>query len=314
MAENTNQPGEQQPRAKKRLPAGFIVIVALLIGLLGFMSWLYIDQKQTTQQITRELSAEKDSLQTQLQDIKSGYDSLQTDNDTLNEKLDQEKERIDDLLTEIKRVKASNYTRIKELKDEVQTLRQIAQSYVRQIDSLNQANKKLVAENQRVKQEMQQVRQTKEQLEQEKDSLSETVNRASILRAENISAIPINDRGKEKYKVDKVNKIKVCFTIDENVVAEKGDRYAYIRIAAPPEGYILTNSEKNLFEFNGKKLIYSARRPFEFSGEARNLCIYFDVNGTLDPGKYDVFVFTEGYEIGKTDFELEESFWDKLAN
>jgi len=308
MAENTNQYGEAQSHGKK-LSAGIIVIIALLVGLLGFVSWLYIDQRNTTQQITRELAAEKDSLQVELKDIKTGYDSLKTDRDTLNERLDQEKEKIDDLLSEIQRVKATNYTRIKELKDEVQTLRKVAKSYVRQIDSLNRANKKLLAENKRVKQEMQQVKQSKQQIEQEKDSLNETVNRAKILRAENVNAVPINDKGKEKYKVDKVNKIKVCFTIDENVVAEKGDRYAYIRIAAPPEGFILTNSEDNLFEFNGKKLVYSARRPFEYKGEARDLCIYFDNKGELQPGKYEVFVFTDGYEIGQTAFELEESGW-----
>ena len=141
MAENTNQPGEQPSKQRKGLSAGIIVVIALLVALLGFMSWLYIDQKQTTQQITRELSAEKDSLQSELKNIKVSYDSLKTDSDTLREKLDEEKGRIDDLLTEIRRVKATNYTRIKELKDEVNTLRKIAQSYVRQIDSLNQANK-----------------------------------------------------------------------------------------------------------------------------------------------------------------------------
>jgi peptidoglycan hydrolase CwlO-like protein len=308
MAENTNQQGEGQSKSKK-LSAGILFIIILLVGLLGFMSWLYIDQKQTTQQITRELSAEKDSLQSELKTIRVGYDSLQTDNDTLNEQLDQEKERIDNLLSEIRQVKATNYTRIKELKDEVSTLRKIAKSYVRQIDSLNQANKKLRAENQRVRQQIQQVEQSKQQLEQEKDSLTETVNKAKVLRAENISATPINDRGKEKHKVNKINKIKVCFTIEENVVAKPGDKYAYIRIAAPPEGFILTNSEDNLFDFNGKKMVYSARRPFEYTGKATDMCVYFDSKGELKPGEYDVYIFADGYEIGNTSFKLEESGW-----
>jgi FtsZ-binding cell division protein ZapB len=309
MAENNNQTGDQTPKRKKRLPAGIIVVIGLLVLLLGFMSWLYIDQKQTTQEITTELSAEKDSLQSELKNIKVSYDSLKTDSDTLREQLDQEKERIDDLLSEIRQVKATNYTRIKELKEEVKTLRSIAKSYVRQIDSLNRANKQLTAENKRVKQQIREVRESKQELELEKDSLSETVNKAKILRAENISAIPINERGKEKHKVNKINKIKVCFTIEENVVAKPGEREAYIRIASPPDDFILTNSEDNLFEYKGKKLVYSAKRPFDYTGEAQDMCIYFDSMGELKPGEYEVYIFTDGYEIGKTSFKLEESGW-----
>ncbi len=310
MAESNNQNGAQRPpKSKNKLSAGIIFIIFLLIALLGFMSYLYINQKQTTQEITKELSAEKDSLQTELKDIKVSYDSLRTDNDTLNEQLNQEKERIDDLLSEIRRVKATNYTRIKELKEEVKTLRKIAQSYVRQIDSLNQANKKLAAENRRVRQEIEQVKESKQQLEQEKDSLSKTVNKAKLLRTENVMVQPINERGNEKSKVNKIDKIKVCFTIKENVVAKPGDRVAYIRIAAPPEDLILTNSEDNLFEYQNKKIVYSAKRPFEFTGQATDLCIYFDSKGELKPGKYEVYVFTDGYQIGQTEFELEESGW-----
>jgi len=285
------------------------VIIGLLVALLAFMSWLYIDQKQTTQHITRELSAEKDSIQSDLQEIRVGYDSLKTDSDTLREQLDEEKERIDGLLSEIRQVKATNYTRIKELKDEVQTLRKVAKSYVRQIDSLNRANQELTAENRRVREQIQQVRQNKQQLELEKDSLTETVNRAKVLRAQNLAAIPVNDKDKEKHKADKISKVKVCFTVEENVVAEPGPREAYVRIAAPPDDFILTNSEDNLFDFNGRKVVYSAKRGFDFTGEAQDLCIYFDSKGELKPGEYDVFIFTDGYEIGKTTFNVEESGW-----
>ena len=309
MAENKNQTGEEKTRSRKGLSAGIIFIIALLIALLGFMSWLYIDQKQTTQQITQELSAEKDSIRSELQEIRVGYDSLKTDSDTLREQLDQEKERIDGLLSEIRRVKATNYTRIKELKDEVQTLRKVAKSYVRQIDSLNRANQQLTAENRRVRQQIQQVQQSKQQLELEKDSLTETVNKAKVLRAENLSAIPVNDKDKKKNKADKISKVKVCFTVEENVVAEPGPREAYVRIAAPPDDFILTNSEDNLFDFNGKKVVYSAKRAFDFTGEAQDLCIYFDSRGELKPGEYDVYIFADGHEIGKTTFNVEESGW-----
>ena len=308
MAENTNQPNEQKP--KRRLwTSGVAVVLIILTVLVGVMTGLYIDQKITTREITTELQAEKDSLQNELVEIRTDYDSLKTTSDTLNQKLNLEQERVDNLLSEVKTIKATNYRRIKELRDEVSTLRSIAKSYVRHIDSLNRANQQLMAENRRVKQEMEEVQETKNELQKAKDTLTEQVQKASVLRTQNIQATPINERGKEKTRVDKIDKIKVCFTIEENVVAQKGQRYVYMRIASPPEGFILTNSEDNLFEHNGKKVVYTARRPIEYQGNSVNTCIYFDSKGQLKPGNYQVSIFADGYEIGNTNFTLEESGW-----
>ena len=308
MAENTNQTNEQKP--KRRLwTSGLSVLLIILIALVGVMTWLYIDQKLTTQEITTELQAEKDSLQGELVEIRTEYDSLKTTSDTLNQKLNLEQKRVDNLLSELKTIKATNYRRIKELRDEVSTLRSIAKSYVRQIDSLNRANQQLMAENKRVKQEMEQVQETKNELQKAKDTLTEQVQKASVLRTENMKATGINERGKEKTRVDKIDKIKVCFTIEENVVARKGERYVYMQIASPPDGFVLTNSEDNLFKYNGKQMVYTARRPTEYQGQSMNTCIFFDSQGQLTPGQYEAFIFADGHQIGKTSFKLEESGW-----
>jgi len=309
MAEDKNQPQQETPQRKKRTPVALIVIVIILVGLLGFISWLYLDQKQTTQKITTALKAEKDSLKTHLVDLRTDYDSLKTTNDSLNKKLNVEQEKIDGLLSELKNVKATNYTKIKQLKNELSTLREIAKSYVRQIDSLNRANKKLAAENKEVKQNLKETQESKEKLEKEKEDLTEKVEKASVLRTENVSAVGINEKGKEKTKVNKIDKIKTCFTIEENVLLKPGERIFYIRIASPPDDFILTNSEKNLFQHKDKKIIYSAKRSVEYEGKKTDLCIYFDSQGELKPGKYEVYIYAEGHIVGQTEFKLEESGW-----
>jgi DNA repair exonuclease SbcCD ATPase subunit len=309
MAENTHQNQEEAPRKKKSSPIGFIIIVIILVGLLGFISWLYIDQKQTTQQITMALEEEKDSLKSNLIELRTEYDSLKTTNDSLNQKLNVEQEKIDGLLSELKNVKATNYTKIKRLKDEVKTLRDIAKSYVRQIDSLNQLNKQLAQENREVKRDLKKTQESKKELEKAKDSLSQQVKKVKVLRIENLKTVGLNDRSKEKTKVNKIDKLKTCFTIKENVLLKPGDRTFYIRIASPPDDFILTNSEDNLFEHKGKKLVYSASRTVEYDGKKQNLCIYFDSKGELKPGTYEVYVFATGKMVGQTSFKLEESGW-----
>jgi hypothetical protein len=308
--ENNEPKKEQQPTVppQKKNNKSLQVILWLLIVILGVVTFLYINQMHTTKKIESALTAEKDSLQIHLLELRNEYDSLMTDNDSLNAQLVTEQEKIDDLLAEIKTVKATNYAKIRQLQNELGTLRKVAKSYVRQIDSLNTINQQLVAENIKVKNEFNQVVSTKNELEEANKDLSGKVEMASILRTENVRATPLNRRGKENNRINKIEKIKIDFTIKENVLAEPGERIFYVRIAGPDD-YILTKSEENLFEFQGQEIVYSAKRPVDYLNEKTDVTIYWENNGALIPGKYDVYIFADDYEIGTTSFQIEESGW-----
>lgn len=311
---NQNEENKQQkndhhaPVPPKKTNKNLKFILWLLIVLLGVVTFLYINQMSTTRKIETALTAEKDSLQTHLLQLRDEYDSLMTDNDTLNARLISEQEKIDDLLAEIKTVKATNYARIKKLQDELGTLRKVAKSYVRQIDSLNTINQALVAENIKVKNEFNRVVSTKNELEEQNKDLSGKVEMASVLRTENVRALPLNRRGKENNRINKIVKIRVDFTIKENVLADPGERVFYVRIAGPDD-YILAKSEDDLFEYQGQEIVFSAKRPVDYMNEKMDITIYWDNNGTLIPGSYDVYIFADGNEIGFTSFEIEESGW-----
>jgi len=311
---NQNQDHNQQKENKQPSPPpkkdnkSLHVIVWLLAIVLGVVTFLYINQMQKTHTIETALTAEKDSLQTSLLSLRNEYDSLMTDNDTLNAQLIDEQEKIDDLLAEIKSVKATNYAKIRQLQSELGTLRKVAKSYVHQIDSLNTLNQQLVAENIKVKNDFNEVVSTKNELEEQNEDLSGKVEMASVLRTENLRATPLNRRGKENNRINKIEKIQIDFSIKENVLAEPGERTFYVRIAGPDD-YILAKSEDNLFEYQGQEIIYSARRPVDYMNDKIDVTIYWDNNGTLIPGSYDVYIFADGHEIGVTSFEIEESGW-----
>lgn len=303
--ENQQQGNNQAPVPPQKNKSALTFILILVIALLAVVTVLYINQRSTTQEIETALNAEKDSLQSHLMSLRDDYDELMTDNDSLNAQLNAEKEKIDDLLAEIKTVKATNYAKIKQLQSELTTLRKVAKSYVRQIDSLNTMNQALVAENIKVKNEIKKVTKSKTELEEKNKDLSGKVELASILRTENLQAIPINRRGKENNKINKIEKIKVTFQIKENVLAEKGERDVYIRIAGPDD-YILAKSEDDLFEFQGQEIVYSAKRPIDFMGNNVDVTVYWDNNGALIPGTYEVYVFADGHQIGNAQFQIEE--------
>lgn len=302
--ENEQQTNNQAPVPPQKNKSGLMFILFLVIALLAVVTFLYINQRQTTDEIRTVLTEEKDSLQSHLIQLRTGYDDLMTDNDSINAQLIIEKEKIDDLLAEIKTVKAINYSKIKQMQNELGTLRAVAKSYVRQIDSLNTMNQELVAENILVKNEIKAAKSVNVELEEQNKDLSGKVELASALRTENLEAIPLNKRGKPNNKINKIVKIKVNFRIKENVLADAGERDIYVRIAGPDD-YILAKSEDDLFEYKGQEIVYSAKRPVDYINKNLDVIVYWDNNGALLQGAYEVYIFADGGEIGNTQFLIE---------
>lgn len=283
-----------------------LIIIILLALLLIFFVIDKIHQKQKTEEIITQLeesNTEKQNISNEMKELLVQYDELKTNNDTINAKLAAEQKRIKQLIDELKYVKSSNSAKIKQYKKELNTLRKIMRSYIVQIDSLYTRNQELVKENAQVKNEYRIIISENQELSTARDSLEGTVKKASELKALNLVASGINKRGKKTNRISKLDKVKVCFTIDENVIAPRGEKWVYIRIAKPDK-YILHESDNDLFTFEGKEIAYSAKRIVNYQGELTNMCIYWKKNENLIPGLYYVDVFADGSLIGTTAFTL----------
>ena len=135
-------------------------------------------------------------------------------------------------------MKTTNAAEILRLKKELKTVRAVLRTYVIQIDSLNRLNAALMEENQEVKSKYSAATAQINTLSQEKKNLNEKVSLAAQLDATNISALPMNKRGKKARKVKDVKKIAISFTIVKNITAETGNKTIYIRIANPDNDLI----------------------------------------------------------------------------
>lgn len=284
-----------------------IAFLTALIVVLGFtivvVGWMYYTQKKDSEAVQLQLNAEKDTIANNLKTVMLEYKDLETDNAALNSKLQQEQERAEKLYKELKRVKQVSFAEIKEYQKELGTLRSILRHMVVEIDSLNTLNKQLIAENIKVKQEVTMGKRTIESLEQRTEELSTTVAKGSIIRIRDVTVIPLNKRGNDVTRASRVNKIKVCFTLAENSIAKGGLRDVFIRIAGP-DGYLLAKSTSDLFDFEGEKIVFSAKREVDYQNQDIELCIFYDNNGELGKGKYQVTVYLDGYMVGSSEFVL----------
>jgi hypothetical protein len=227
------------------------------------------------------------------------YDTMKTNNDTLNANLLKEKQRIVRLLE----INASNVQLIRKYKSEITTMREIMKSYIVQIDSLNSRNKILVAENLEIKQQIAEVKSTNTELNKVKEELSSKVEIASVIQAKDIIAVSLNKKRKETTKINLLDKLRVCFTLRENPLASAGEKTVYMRVLRP-DSLVIATSPSNLFGYRGNQLIYSASRAVDYMNQDVEMCIFLDNTGDFITGNYSVELYLEGNRIGKSTFML----------
>jgi len=294
---NTGVPTNQGTNKDK--PRGMIAVSIILGVVLVFLIFLYFDKRGKMIEMEAVLTEEKDSLANELRNMVVAYDTLKTTNDTLNAGLEKQKNKIVQLLS----INASNIQLIKKYRSEITTMRDIMKSYIVQIDSLNTRNKLLVSENTEIKQQITQVRNTNTELSKVREELSTKVEAASIVHAKDIIAVSLNKKRKETSRIGLLDKLRICFTLRENALAEAGQKDVYMRVIRP-DSLVITSSPDNLFEYKSNKIIYSASRQVDYLNQDIEVCIFLDNNGDFIIGNYSVELYLDDNIIGRTNFML----------
>ena len=95
------------------------VILIALIAALGvvsvFLVWMNLQQKTEIKEIVEQMEFEKEQLEDEYEELAIQFDGYQTPdihNDSLVELLSQEKQRVQDLLEELRITKVTNARRI----------------------------------------------------------------------------------------------------------------------------------------------------------------------------------------------------------
>ncbi len=292
------------PSPSKKFDTKNILVIVLSV-LLVALAVLYFIQRNDHIKLTTQLNNEKDAITTELQTMMANYDSIKTDNEELSEDLFVAQSKTKNLLMEIEQVKRASYEEITNYRNQVNTLRGIMRNLYNQIDSLNERNKALYAENQAVREQYSEVKGMNEQLSKEKQELEQTVKQAQILEAHNILVEGLSPNNRESNKVARIQKLQVSFTLSKNNTAPRGAKNLYIRIMRPDQ-LLLTKSENDVFLFENLKIPFSATREVNYEGMELPVNIYWDNSDLprLIPGTYTVDIFADGYNIGTSTFVL----------
>lgn len=309
---SNNNSSAEQGSSRSGSPIIYWVIIALLLAACIF---LFMSKNQMAEQD----AADKQNLEAKIDSVSSDRESLQKDFEAASAKIDQlvtENARLDSSLqmdnSELVALKSKikgilgkakvTKVELKKAQELIASLNSKTAQYEARIAELEKENEVLTGKN--------------VVLTKERDS---TVTQniaikklASVLHASNISLDPIhlkrNGKEKETSKAKKVDVLRVKFDIDENRIAENGNRMIYVRIIASGGNTLnsAANGSGNLTTNKGDVIAYSMVKEIALVKEqpVKNLSLDWKQEGDYTPGNYMIEIYNEGFKIGSGNVTL----------
>jgi predicted RND superfamily exporter protein len=296
--ESNNKP--EKSKTNKGIVVLLVIIVMVLSAAVGIMLSMMNDLKTDAAEREEILEIQKKGLEDDLTNLHDQFGALQTNNDSLKTLASEQQDRITKLLA----IQADNTFKIRQFQRELETLRGVLRSYINQVDSLNQSNIALRTERTELRRNLATERSQTARLTEDRERLTTTVQLAQILSAADIQTVGLNNRNRETDRVRNIEKLKTCFTVRENPVANAGERIFYI-VITKPDRKVLPNRNNETFTMQeGAVAIYTDRRTIEYNNKDIEVCIFTDNNDRLTEGNYEVKIYCDGYMVGISNFVL----------
>ena len=262
-----------QPVPEKSI-RGYRIVIIILSVILVALSVLYFSIHRQQMVDNQLLQADRDSIQNDL----------------------------GRLMTRLKKERSWNLAKIKQYEKEVGTLRTVMKSYIRQIDSLNTLNKKLINENVTYRKEISSAKLRAEMAEEKAAELDNKVRVGAVIRARDIRLSALNANSKPVSRIKNAARLRVDFVLTANELATPGAKTVYVRITSP-DGYVLTTEAMPTFDFEGERLSYSAMREVDYQNQDLEVGIYYNSTG-FAAGAYTVQLFCDGRLIGTSQIAM----------
>ena len=288
------------------------VLVIALLATWGYIIWDKNRQKgldTTNQNLIASTSAQRDELQKELEEATMRYDILKTSNSkkdsTITAKdreIDEKKSRIASLLAKTNATESE----LREARNLISSLKGDIEGYRQQIESLKGENLQLSNEKAAITEERNLARQNYDSARSVIRGKEDIINVGSTLHASNFNILGIDEKrsGKEKETstAKKVDKLRISFDLDENLIAESGKKDIYVCITAP-DGTPVAVEALGSGKFStreGLEKIYTQKIEISYTQNKRQT-ISFDwkQNSSFSIGTYKIEVYNNGFKVGE---------------
>lgn len=307
----------------KNTSRAILVIVGILVlSALGYFATKYFSEIEANQEqrlAIEELNNEIVQMEERMLKFELKVDEQNValaEKEQLLDDRQQELSALADRLNAAKRSDKANLAKLRQFESRVAELSNLVDEYSKEIAFLKAQNQMLegqldsVMANQSVLEEANQS--LAQEAAQTTRELQQTKELASVLKTRNFRYFSVNKKGRAdeatSFKRRKLKEVKICTTVIENPLAQKGERTAYL-VYENPDGTINTNNTLELsgtFNHEGAEKVYSVRANFMYNRLANEICFSFipEEDFKYQKGPQYISVYAEGNLIGQGSFTV----------
>ena len=284
------------------LKVGLGILVVLFLGTAFFASKLYSDKKESEALLT----SEKEQVMNDLNSMAKQYDLAIQENEVANENLVEARERIQGLMDSLK-VSQNSVNSLWRYKKKYMALQEEMNVLLAQNDSLRVENELLATSLDSTQVQLAERAMFTDSLLVQNSELATAVEDASALQTVGLKGMGIIERNSGKQipteRARRSDKIKVCFTVAKNTVAEAGDKELYVQVIDPENNVLGSNDQ---IQFEDQVLNYSLISRFNYENRNLNVCEF--INKSEDEkfikGRYIVNVFNNKTLVSSSEFTM----------
>lgn len=274
-----------------------IVVLAVICLFLGIQLFVGSEKFKDLSGDYSRLEMDKEQVVFDLEKLRFSYDTLNIENSMMLAEISAQRDKIDGLITSVK----NGNWELGKAKKEAATLRVIMKGYIVTIDSINQLNQALTEENTAMRDRVKEVQVINEKLEERQENMEEIIEVGRVLQCTEINVVGIRvtqtGRQRETARADRVEMIKVCFTLLENKIAEPGNKVINLRVTDLEGNVLLPNNDGG----------YSATRNIDYSNDRLDACVFYSVDietNALISGEYTIEILEQEAVIGSSILNL----------
>jgi len=208
--------------------------------------------------------------------------------------------------TEKREFRNRAYAQINRLQGKVDGYRELLLAQDEEIEKLKKLNEQLFEENKEQKVEINTLNDKITNINRSNKKLEEQIEIAGRLEIKDIEIVGIFRNGSTKinsFKNRSLNKLIVNFTVLENSLSKIEVLDIYLRIIKP-SGQVVYDISKGSgsFTFDKRELFYSIKDEILIDKSEMTYNIEYVKSEELNNGEYQVILYTNNYEIGRSEF------------
>ena len=277
------------------------LLVVLLVSLAGYTFTLVEQNKETV----LFLEADKAEVQKELEALVVSYNETLQDNELKDKDLIAARDRIIVLLDSVKDYKA-NLSIITRYKAQVRGLKNERAQLFKRADSLLVVTQRLAIEKDSTTAVLVKTIKVVDSVTTANTQLFNSLEKGALIGISNLDATAIIVRKggkiKETKRASRADKIRVCYTIAPNTLAQAGDRVLYVQVINPDNNII---GDKSNITFGQDLLTYSKSESVFYENQALDVCAILGTTGQdVLKGLYTINIFDAQRQIGSTTLML----------